>query len=45
MVALSAVHGVSAKLIAMTFAGLLMAGASGREDWIAVGRSLIAIDT
>jgi hypothetical protein len=39
------VHAISTKLIAMTFATLLMAGDPGRPDWIAVGQSMIAIDS
>jgi hypothetical protein len=41
----SAVHAVSAKLIAMSFANLLIAGDPRRRAWIEVGRSLVAIDT
>ena len=43
--AFSQVHAVSTKLIAMTFAGLLMAGDPRRKDWIRVGRSLVAVDS
>ena len=41
----SAVHAVSAKLIAMTFAILLMVGDRRRTGWVAVGQSLVAVDT
>lgn len=43
--AFSEVHAVSAKLINMAFAVLLMAGDPTRKDWVAVGRSMVAIDT
>jgi hypothetical protein len=42
---ISKVFAVSQKLIAMTFSVLLMGGRPSRPDWIAVGRSLIAVDT
>jgi hypothetical protein len=41
----SEVHAISAKLIAMTFATLLMAADPRRSDWIKVGRSLVAVDS
>ena len=43
--AFSQVHAISTKLIAMTFAPLLMAGDPRRLDWIKVGRSLVAVDS
>ena len=43
--AFSKVHAVSTKLIAMTFAVLLMTGDPRRPDWGKVGRSLVAIDS
>jgi len=42
---ISKVFAVSQKLIAMTFSVLLMGGRPSRPDWIAVGRSLIAVDS
>lgn len=43
--AFSGVHAVSAKLINMAFAVLLTAGNPTRPDWVAVGQSMVAIDT
>lgn len=43
--AFSEVHAVSAKLINMTFAGLLISGDPMRPDWVDVGRSMVAIDS
>jgi hypothetical protein len=43
--AFSQVHAISTKLIAMTFAPLLMAGDPRRLGWIRVGRSLVAVDS
>ena len=43
--AFSNVHAVSTKLIAMTFAVLLMTGDPRRPHWVKVGQSLVAIDS
>jgi hypothetical protein len=43
--AFSEIHAVSTKLIAMTFAHLLMGAGPRRSDWIKVGRSLVAVDS
>jgi hypothetical protein len=42
---MSEVFGVSDKLIAMTFANLLIGGDPDRSDWVTVGQSLVAIDS
>jgi hypothetical protein len=41
------VYGVSDKILAMTFSGLLLGGASGgrRSHWFEAGKGMIAIDT
>lgn len=38
------IHGVSGKVLSMSLADLLLAGSSGRPDWLAVGSSLVAVD-
>lgn len=39
------VFGVSAKVISMAMADLLLAGDPGRERWVVAGGSMIAIDS
>jgi hypothetical protein len=39
------VHGLSDKVLSMTFSVLLLAGDPNRKDWITAGTSMIAIDT
>jgi hypothetical protein len=41
----SGIHAISAKLINMTLADLLMFGGSRRPAWVRVGQSMIAIDS
>jgi hypothetical protein len=43
--AMSEVFAISDKLIAMTFATLLIGADPARSDWIAVGQSLVAVDS
>jgi len=43
--AMSEIFGISDKLIGMTFANLLIGGDPDRSDWVAVGQSLIAVDS
>jgi hypothetical protein len=42
---LSYVHGLSDKVLNMSFANLLMAGDPDRERWVAAGSAMIAVDS
>jgi hypothetical protein len=45
LAAFGEVHGVSRKLLSMTLAMLLIGANPGRTQWVAVGRSMVAIDS
>ena len=42
---LTKIHGVSSKLVSMTFADLLLGAGADRARWIEVGASMVAVDS